>query len=212
MKKKHDILILNRAYIPVHIVAWQEGIGLVYKSAGRALDRDYVSYEFEDWVKYTEANMLAEYAIIKTARGPIAVPEIVVLTRYNRLPNRNVKYSRENIFRRDKYTCAYCRFIFPYRDLTIDHIMPKAKGGTSIWSNVVTACKPCNNKKADRTPDQAGMHLHTKPTKPNWISPLSHVAAQDHPCKSWLHFSDRVDTIKTKVEDVPDDPNLVEKE
>lgn len=191
MKNKHDILILQKQFVPIHIVSWQTGINLVYKGAAHALDREFVSYEYDDWVKASISNM-DDYAKIKTASYQVAVPEIVALTHYDRLPDKEVKYSRENIFKAYKFRCAYCGQTFPLAKLTVDHVIPRSKGGKSVWTNAVPACKVCNNQKADKTPEQAGMPLLLKPVKPKWINPLNNVAWKDHPCKSWEHFMGRI--------------------
>jgi 5-methylcytosine-specific restriction endonuclease McrA len=123
----------------------------------------------------------------------IAIPEIIVLMKYNKLPTRDVKYSRENVFHRDHYTCQYCGNVFHVKELTVDHILPRDLGGRTLWNNITTACKPCNNKKANKTPEKAGMVLLHKPTKPQWLNPITNARGKTSICKSWLRFMDRVD-------------------
>ena len=90
----------------------------------------------------------------------------VVRMKYNvRIPIRLLVTTRDNIYARDKFTCQYCGKKFPVRLLTLDHIMPRSRGGSNRWDNLVAACNPCNNRKDNKTPAEAGMHLlhHPKP-------------------------------------------------
>jgi 5-methylcytosine-specific restriction endonuclease McrA len=123
----------------------------------------------------------------------IAIPEIMVLIKYNRLPTRDVKFSRENVFHRDKHTCLYCGQVFPIMSLTIDHIHPKSKGGKTTWDNVASACKPCNNYKDNKTLAEAGMKLTKKPVKPTWLNPITGSRGKAQICVSWKKFMDRID-------------------
>lgn len=186
--KKPDVLVLNRSWIPIHIIVWERCMSLIVQEAALPLDRDFVSYDFKDWVKYSF--LTKDYPTINTIQSRIAIPEIIVLKKFDKLPVRDVKFSRQTLFQRDKNRCGYCGIMFDRRELTIDHIIPRSKGGTSNWSNTVTCCKPCNYKKADQTLEQSGMKLLVKPKKPVWLSPLYDVKP-NHPCKSWLRFLDR---------------------
>lgn len=186
--KKYDVLVLNRSYIPIHIITWQKCMSLIYQEAARPLDRDFLTYELKDWMEYS---LKAEdYPYVQTVKQNISIPEIIVLKTYDKLPIRDVKYSRQTLFQRDKFKCAYCGNTFDKTSLTIDHIIPRSKGGQSNWSNTISCCKPCNYKKADNTPEGANMKLLFKPKKPIWLSPIAHIKP-NHPCKSWLKFMDR---------------------
>ena len=191
--KKHipDVLVLNRNHAALHICDWQKSMSLIYQDAARALDRDGIVYEFPDWLVFSEIEN--DYPVIHTTSKRIAVPEIIVLMKYDRLPTRETKYSRQTLFHRDRHTCAYCGQAFRREDLTVDHIKPRAQGGTTTWLNTITACKPCNGTKANRTPEEASMHLRFKPKKPVWLSPLMHVKA-DHPCQTWLRYTNQTVT------------------
>jgi 5-methylcytosine-specific restriction endonuclease McrA len=163
-------------------------MSLIIQDAAHPLDTEFATYDFENWLTFSELH--DTYVKIHTVKHAIAVPEIIVLRKYDRLPVRDVKYSRQTLFQRDKFHCAYCNNMFDRNELTVDHIIPRCRGGTSNWSNTVSACRPCNALKADRTPEQAGMILHIKPRKPVWLSPIADVRP-DHPCKSWRKFMDR---------------------
>jgi 5-methylcytosine-specific restriction endonuclease McrA len=184
-----DVLVLNKNFCAIHIIGWQKCMSLIFQDSARPLDRDFVSYKFDDWLEFSE--MTNDYPTINTISHKIAIPEIIVLRKYDRLPQRETKYSRQTLFERDKFTCGYCGNIFNRKDLTVDHIIPRAQGGTTTWKNTITACFRCNSLKADKTPEQSKMKLKFKPGKPIWFSPLYGIKP-DHPCKSWLKFAGKV--------------------
>lgn len=115
-------------------------------------------------------------------------PSVIRLKRYISVPYQNIILTRRNILKRDGHKCAYCgRGDLPF---TIDHIVPKSKGGEDTWENLVTACLPCNNKKGNRTPEEASMKLRIKPYKPNHIlfllNSVNHI---DNAWKPYLFIS-----------------------
>jgi 5-methylcytosine-specific restriction endonuclease McrA len=100
-----------------------------------------------------------------------------------------VKVTRHNIFERDKNTCQYCGKVFDRRDLNLDHVIPRDKGGQTTWENIVCSCIPCNTKKGNRLAHQAHMHLIKKPVRPKW-RPFVHITFDSHVHDSWRHFID----------------------
>ncbi len=115
-------------------------------------------------------------------------PSVIRLKRYISVPYQNIILTRRNILKRDGHKCAYCgRGDLPF---TIDHIVPKSKGGEDTWENLVTACLPCNNKKGNRIPEEASMKLRIKPYKPNHIlfllNSVNHI---DNAWKPYLFIS-----------------------
>jgi 5-methylcytosine-specific restriction endonuclease McrA len=101
-----------------------------------------------------------------TVSAEYHIPAVVRLQRYVNVPYRGVELSRMNIFKRDNHSCQYCG---SQRDLSIDHVIPRSRGGGSSWKNLVTACKPCNAKKGDYTPEEADMPLMQNPFKPSYL-------------------------------------------
>lgn len=194
MKKFNDTLVLNRSWIPVHIIGWQKAMSHLVQENAHALDRDFVRYTFPDWLEFSRINA-NDYNKIHTVTLTIAIPEIIVLDKYNHLPDRDIKFSRENIIARDKNRCQYCGEIFPTKELQIEHIVPRSKGGKKTWNNLVASCHKCNSFKANRTPEEAGMKLIRKPVKPSWINPISHVKGRANICVSWKKWLDRADDI-----------------
>ena len=190
MKKITDVLVLNKAWLPLHIIDVKKAMSLIYQDAARSLDTDFISYEFQQWLEFSNLPQNNFYPTISTVKYKICVPEIIVLTKYDRLPIRDVKYSRETLFGCYKYVCAYCGKTFEKKDLTVDHIVPRCRGGKTTFDNTVPACKKCNFFKADKTLQECGMRLHYRPRKPKWIGPLSHVR-HGNIRSSWRKFMDR---------------------
>ena len=122
---------------------------------------------------------------VRSARPRLRVPEVICLAHYDRLPGAAVTFSRRNVAKRDHHTCQYCGAQPGAEAITIDHVVPRSQGGASSWTNCVAACVACNARKADRTPEQAGMKLRRRPVRPEW-KPL--YAAQGVRVESWARF------------------------
>jgi len=119
----------------------------------------------------------------------IAVPRIVRVLSYSRLPKQQVKFNRRNLFARDASTCQYCGKRFSSSQLSLDHIVPRSRGGQLTWENVVCACVKCNVRKGGRTPSEAHMRLIRKPVKPR-RNPVVSIRLSDHRYSSWKQFLD----------------------
>jgi 5-methylcytosine-specific restriction endonuclease McrA len=143
---------------------------------------DYQTYTWEDWSRLRPHD---GERFIQAVRFRLRVPEVVTLSEYDRLPSAAVTFSRRNIFKRDRFTCQYCGAQPGSEELTLDHVIPRSQGGESRWDNCVLACLACNKRKADRTPEQAGMRLRHKPVRPNW-NPL--YAFHEVRIESWSKF------------------------
>ncbi len=142
------VLLLNQSYEPLAICTVKKAIILLF------LKKAHVIAQRQD-------------KFIHSARHAFPLPSVIRLNSYVRVPYRHAILSRKNIIKRDGHKCAYCgRNDLP---LTVDHILPKARGGEDRWENLVCACLKCNNKKGDRTPEEAGMKLLVKPYVPNRI-------------------------------------------
>lgn len=164
-------LVLNRNWVPVDITTVLNALTKVYEGAARVIKADdYSLHDFDSWAQLR----VAEGApCIRTATLEIPVPEVIVLAKYGDVPVRGVAFSRSNLYRRDRYTCQYCGAKPGTQELTIDHVLPRSRGGTSTWSNCVVACVKCNFKKANRTPVEAGLKLAKTPCKPTWTPKLT---------------------------------------
>tara|TARA_R110002072_G_scaffold287242_2_gene452780 strand:- start:146319 stop:146915 length:597 start_codon:yes stop_codon:yes gene_type:complete len=176
-------LVLNRNWQPVGVATVAKALTKVWNESARIVDpADYQQYTWQDWAQLRPED---GDLFIQTRRFQLRVPEVVTLTKYDRLPTNSVMFSRRNVFKRDKFTCQYCGARPGSEELTIDHVTPRAQGGTSTWVNCVLACIGCNSRKADRTPEQARMPLRSKPVRPTW-RPL--YAARGVRIESWSRF------------------------
>lgn len=161
-------LVLNKNYYAIHVMDWQRAISLLYQGHADALDENLQAYNFEDWRDLSAAMESHPGGFVNTVTYRIAVPEVIRLTRYDRLPKVEVKFTRRNIYEHYGHKCCYCGGKFKTSELNLDHVIPRSKGGTTDWSNIVTACIPCNTRKSDRMPQEAGMRLLFRPTRPVW--------------------------------------------
>jgi 5-methylcytosine-specific restriction endonuclease McrA len=156
---------------------------LLWNDNARVVDpQDYQLYTWSDWSRLIPRD---DEPFIQAVRLRLRVPEVVALTHYDRIPTNAVTFSRRNIYKRDRYTCQYCGAQPGTEELTLDHVLPRAQGGISTWENCVLACIGCNKRKADRTPEQAGMPLRKRPVRPVW-RPL--YATRDVRIDSWTRF------------------------
>jgi 5-methylcytosine-specific restriction endonuclease McrA len=159
----------------------------MYEGGAKAVDSDYMTYDFESWA---EISAQEHESHVLTATLKLRVPEVIVLSKYNDIPDRKLAFSRANLYKRDMYTCQYCGVKPEMKELTIEHIVPRSKGGQSTWTNCVLACWSCNAKKADKSLAECakiGLILRTKPVKPNWSPRLTLGRVKNTP-KSWEKF------------------------
>ena len=141
------------------------------------LDNDWQPLRVEPWTRAITDLFLGkveviEYSRDRTIKGvsrELPMPAVVRLLRRFRRDRQAIRFSRVNIYTRDAFTCPYCSERFDTEDLTFDHVLPRSAGGRTNWENIVTCCVPCNHAKANRTPEQAGMRLRRRPTKPRFL-------------------------------------------
>jgi 5-methylcytosine-specific restriction endonuclease McrA len=176
-------LVLNRNWQPVNVATVARSLVLLWNESARVVDPD--DYRLYDWADWSALRPRDGELFIQAIRQRLRVPEVIVLAGYDRLPSAAVSFSRRNIFKRDHYTCQYCGDQPGSEDLSIDHVVPRSQGGTSTWENCVLACITCNKRKADRTPQQAGMKLRRQPARPAW-KPL--YARHNVRIESWSKF------------------------
>jgi len=159
------VLVLNRSFQPVHVTTAKRALSLLYAGVVRAIDQEFQTFDFESWAALGAA---AGADLVRTPTRVIAVPRVIVLQMFNRIPRAKVRFSRLNIYARDDDTCQYCGVRRPRQGLNLDHVVPRSQGGRTTWENVVCCCYECNLRKGGRTPAQAGMRLKRTPTRPIW--------------------------------------------
>lgn len=190
-----SVLILNRLYQAVRVVSARRAMTLLYQDVAEVVaveDGQFLSYDFEDWVEVSDAKRRFEperHDWIRTVRFQVAVPKIVRLLVYDKLPKRTVKLNRRNLFARDRNRCQYCGKKHPTSELSLDHVVPRSRGGDNSWGNIVCACVRCNVKKGGRTPAEAHMRLIVPPKRPR-RSPVLTVKLSDSKYASWKQFLD----------------------
>jgi 5-methylcytosine-specific restriction endonuclease McrA len=190
-----NVLLLNRLYMAVRVVSARRALTLLYRELAEVVsvdDGEYLSYDFDDWVEVSHAKerfQPEQYDWVRTVHFQIAVPKIIRLLGYDKLPATGVKLNRRNLFARDQSRCQYCGRRYPTNELSLDHVIPRSQGGKNTWTNIVCACIHCNVRKGGRTPAQAHMKLILLPAKPK-RSPVLTLKLSDSKYASWKQFLD----------------------
>jgi len=190
-----NVLVLNKHYMAIRIVGVRRAFSLLFRDLAEVISLEqgaYSNYDFQSWCEASQFRRNFEpdgHDWVSTVNFHIAVPRIIRLLFFDRLPRSKVKFNRRNIFARDRNHCQYCGRHYPTSELSLDHVIPRSMGGLSVWENIVCACTKCNVKKGGRTPKQAGMSLITKPARPK-RNPLIHVHLGHQRYSSWKQFLD----------------------
>jgi 5-methylcytosine-specific restriction endonuclease McrA len=186
-----QVLVLNRLWQAVNICTVRRAFTLLCQGHAEVVASDgnnnFFTHDFSSWLDFSER--VPEPEMVHTVSFKIRVPRVIVLLLFDRLPKKEVKFTRHNIFERDKNTCQYCGIVFDRKDLNLDHVLPRDRGGQTTWENVVCSCIPCNTRKGNRLPHEGGMHLIRKPLRPKW-RPFVHVTISGPHDDSWRHFID----------------------
>jgi 5-methylcytosine-specific restriction endonuclease McrA len=184
-----SVLVLNRGFFPVHVTSVRRAFCLLYSGLARAINEQYETFDYPSWSALSVA--AGDEAVGLVGRA-VRVPRVVVLVAYDRVPRRNVRFSRRNIFVRDRNTCQYCGRSFHSSELNLDHVVPRSQGGTTSWENIVCSCVPCNKRKGGHRPDQAGMRLVVPPRTPRW-SPEYAFSLRTPIHREWVPFLNVID-------------------
>jgi 5-methylcytosine-specific restriction endonuclease McrA len=177
-------LVLNRSWFPIGTTTVRAALCMIYREVARGLDpADCSTHDFDSWAGLA---LMEGEPCIHTVRLRLRVPEIIILSHYDKLPARRVPFSRRNIYRRDHFRCQYCGARPPLSDLTVDHVLPRAMGGHSSWDNCVLACLRCNRRKANRSLSDSGLALTRPPREPRWSPCVSIPLAKRK--ASWEQF------------------------
>jgi 5-methylcytosine-specific restriction endonuclease McrA len=163
-----QVLLLNITYEPLKLIGWKKAITLL--TLGKV-------------------EVIEEYGReIHSVTFTIKLPSVVRLLQMVRRPKNPVRFSRQNIYARDRYRCQYCGDKFASEELTYDHVTPKSRGGRTQWENIVTSCVNCNRQKGGRTPSEASMRLIKNPMRPTWV-PSIRITIEVHKIpESWRDY------------------------
>lgn len=189
------VLVLNRLYMALRVIPAKRAFSLLCRDLAEVIhveDGQYHAFDFASWAEVSEFREQftpQHYDWVRTVRLDIAVPKVIRLLGYDRLPEQHVKLNRRNLFARDRNQCQYCGHSFPTSELSIDHVMPRAQGGGDTWENLVCSCVRCNAKKGGRTPEQAHMSYIRKPVRPK-RNPLITLRLGQQKYQSWKAFLD----------------------
>lgn len=159
-------LLLNASYEPLSVISWQRAVTLLFS------DKVEVLSVYDD-------------REIRSVSFSIQMPSVVRLLRYARRRLLGIKLSRQNVFIRDGYACQYCGRTPPEVELSIDHVLPRSRGGRTSWENITTCCMACNREKGSRTPMEAGMALLRLPYRPTFSLLLVFHSHLKHPPADW---------------------------
>ena len=189
------VLVLNKHYAAVRVVSARRAFCMLLREIAEIVSvtpRSYESYDFDSWRDVSEYRAKYErehHEWVRCVKFDLAVPRIIRLLFYDRLPKQTVKLNRRNIFARDRNSCQYCGRRFPTSELSLDHVVPRSRGGLTDWANLVCCCVNCNVKKGGRTPPEAHMKLTTTPVKPK-RSPVLTLRLTSEKYASWKQFLD----------------------
>jgi 5-methylcytosine-specific restriction endonuclease McrA len=190
-----SVLVLNRFYSPVHVVSVRRSLVMLYRALAEVIhveDGQYFNYSFENWLELSEllageADPSDGHDFIRTASARIQAPRVIRLERYDKVPRRGVRFNRRNLFARDNFQCQFCGKSFPASQLSLDHVVPRSRGGQTTWENVVCSCLRCNSRKGDRTPEEANMRLLRSPVVPRQ-NPLIATRLENPKYDCWRPF------------------------
>jgi hypothetical protein len=179
------VLVLNRHFQPVQLTTARRAFILLYGGSAQALDESGETYDFNLWRMLPVRD---DDDAIPIIGGALRVPRVVHLQRYDRTPRTTVRLTRRNLMFRDGFQCQYCAKRPALRDLNIDHVIPRSRGGADTWENLVTACRSCNLKKGWKLPDEAGMRLARGPFRPKWTMSAQILLGTRSRFKEWEPF------------------------
>lgn len=187
------VLVLNRLWQAVNVIGAKRAFALLARGHAHVVhhyQEDFRIFSMMDWIDFSQHNPpIAELELVRTPNRTIRLPRVILLTFFDKLPCKELKLTRNNVFERDKNQCQYCSKVFPREELNLDHVIPRHHGGKTTWENIVCSCIKCNSRKANRLPHEAGMRLIRKPGKPKWRPVISLVLGTQHR-EMWKDFLD----------------------
>jgi 5-methylcytosine-specific restriction endonuclease McrA len=178
------VLLLNRHFAPVSVATVRRAVVLLFSDAAHAVDAGE-TYDFQSWLTQP---VRSEDDGLPIVGGEVRVPRVLHLLRYDRAPRVAVRLTRRNLMIRDSFQCQYCGRSPTQRDLNVDHVVPRSRGGLDSWENLVVSCRTCNLRKGRRTPTEAGMALLTVPHRPRWTTATQIRLITREPFAEWHPF------------------------
>jgi len=185
---RNSVLVLNKNWQAVGIKNPADTFAMLMTDTATGLDirgLDYmVPLRWKDWIQLPIED---DDDFVQTINQKIKIPKVIILSKFDKVPRKRPRFSQKNIWIRDNYTCQYTGKKLKPGEGNIDHVVPRSKGGPTDWSNCVLACKKINAKKANATPEEAGLRLLKKPEPPKEL-PVYHYITNRHNIKEWELF------------------------
>jgi len=190
---EQPVLVLNRLWQAVNVIGARRAFALLTRGHAQVVHHtadDFKVFSMLDWIDFSRHHPpLLEVETVHTVRHTIRLPRVILLTFFDKLPCKELKLTRNNVFERDKNQCQYCGRFFEREELNLDHVIPRHSGGRTTWENIVCSCVKCNTRKANRLPHEAGVRLIRKPVRPKWRPVISLVLGTRHR-ELWKDFLD----------------------
>jgi 5-methylcytosine-specific restriction endonuclease McrA len=187
------VLVLNRLWQAVNVIGARRAFALLSRGHAHVVhqeDDDFRTFSMLDWIDFSADHPPRELLeAVHTPTRTIRLPKVILLTFFDKLPCKELKLTRNNVFERDKNTCQYCARAMPREQLNLDHVIPRTHGGKTTWENIVCSCVRCNTRKSNRLPHEASMRLIRKPSRPKWRPVISLVLGNQHR-EMWRDFLD----------------------
>jgi 5-methylcytosine-specific restriction endonuclease McrA len=194
-----QVLVLNRLWQAVNVTTVRRAFTLLCQGHAQIVSahgaNNFSTHDFESWRDFSSREPESE--MVHTISFKVRIPRVIVLLMFDRMPKKEIKFTRHNIFERDKNTCQYCARTLDRKELNLDHVLPRDKGGKTTWENIVCSCIRCNTRKANRLPHEVGMKLIKQPERPKWRPFLQftfhsrgHGQPSSHGHGDWKHFLD----------------------
>jgi len=187
-----SVLVLNKLWQVTDVCSVKRALCLVYLRHAEIILKEggsFYTFGFEDWKDFSEGFSKGD-DFISAISFKLKIPRVIILLLYDKLPPRDVKFTRKNIYKRDNNTCQYCGKRLRSEQLNLDHVLPLSRGGKNTWNNVVCSCIRCNMRKGNKTLHEAEMGLIRKPKKPNWKTFVEHSLSESMKQKDWKEFLD----------------------
>ena len=191
-----SVLVLNRHFMATRVITAKHAFVLLFREVAEVIDIEegqFNNYDFTMWCELSRMRIEDKHPHddwIRAVNFEVQVPRIVRLTRFDRQHATTLRLNRRNLFARDDHRCQYCGQVLPMNQLSLDHVLPRSRGGETTWENIVASCVKCNTKKGGRTPQEARMKLMRHPVRPSH-NPLLSVKLGNPKYESWKSFLPR---------------------
>ena len=191
MDTSFQTLVLNRLWQAVNVVGVERAFSLLALEHAQVIyaeDGSFRVFDGAGWFAFSKDLETAPGSrVIRTVSQQVVVPTVLILRGYDRMLMQEMKFNRQNLLERDDFRCQYCGKNFPVKELNMDHVVPRDRGGVTSWENVVISCIKCNSKKSNRSPKEAGMRLLKEPKRPPRRPFMSSLYGKPME-ETWTHF------------------------